>query len=57
MGTTVEKVSLTSWVDRDQRERLQELAIRGDRSLSAEVRRAVVEHIERADHDPEETRA
>lgn len=47
MDATVEKVSVTSWVDRDQRERLQELAIRGDRSLSAEVRRAVVEHLER----------
>jgi hypothetical protein len=54
MDATVEKVSLTSWVDRDQRERLQELAIRGDRSLSAEVRRAVVEHLERANPNPEE---
>jgi hypothetical protein len=32
---TVEKVSLTSWVDRDQRDRLRRLAIAGDRTLSA----------------------
>jgi hypothetical protein len=57
MDETVEKVSLTSWVDRRERDKLLELAIRGDRTLSAEVRRAVAQHIERADHDPEETRA
>jgi hypothetical protein len=51
---TVEKVSLTSWVDRRERDKLQELAIRGDRSLSAEVRRAVAEHLERVAPDLEE---
>jgi hypothetical protein len=54
---TVEKVSLTSWVDRRERDKLQQLTIRGHRTLSAEVRRAVVEHLERANHDPEEARA
>jgi hypothetical protein len=48
MDETVEKVSLTSWVDRRERDKLLELALRGDRSLSAQVRRAVAEHLERA---------
>jgi hypothetical protein len=54
MDETVEKVSLTSWVDRRERDKLQELAIAGDRTLSAEVRRAVAKHIERAAPDPED---
>jgi hypothetical protein len=54
MDETVEKVSLTSWVDRRERDKLLELAVRGDRSLSAQVRRAVAEHLERAAPDLEE---
>jgi hypothetical protein len=49
-----EKVSLTSWVAREERDKLQRLAIAGDRSLSAQVRRAVAEHLERVAPDPEE---
>jgi hypothetical protein len=52
MDEADEKVSLTSWVDRRERDKLLELAIRGDRTLSAEVRRTVAEHLERA--EPEE---
>jgi hypothetical protein len=52
-----EKVMLCSWISREQRDQ-QQLAIKADRSLSAEVRRAVSEHLERATrHDPEETAA
>jgi hypothetical protein len=54
MDAVVEKVPLSSWVDRDQRDKMLELAVRGDRSLSAEVRRAVTEHLERAAPEPEE---
>jgi hypothetical protein len=52
MVATVEKVPLCSWVDRDQRDQLLKLAIAGDRSLSAEVRRAVVEHLKSAARHP-----
>jgi hypothetical protein len=52
MDATTEKVSLTSWVAREERDKLQRLAIAGDRSLSAQVRRAVAEHLERV--TPEE---
>ena len=43
----VEKVTLCSWISRDQRDRMQQLAERGDRSLSQQVRIAVREHLER----------
>jgi hypothetical protein len=37
---------LHALVDRDLRERLEELAVRNDRSLAAEIRRAVAFHVE-----------
>ena len=46
MTVTTEKVPVSSWVDRELRQQLQALAIEGDRTLSAEVRRALTAHIE-----------
>ena len=44
--TDAPKVALCSWVDRELRQQLERLAIEGDRTLSAEIRRAVTAHIE-----------
>ena len=44
--TDAPKVTLCSWVDRDLRQELERLAIQGDRSLSAEIRRACAAHVE-----------
>jgi len=41
---------LHALVDRNLRERLEELAERNDRSLAAEIRRAVAFHVERERH-------
>ena len=40
------KTTLCSWVDRDLRQQLERLAIQGDRTLSAEIRRACAAHVE-----------
>ena len=40
---------LHALVDRNLRERLEELAERNDRSLAAEIRRAVAFHVARAE--------
>ena len=54
----VEKVTLCSWISRDQRDRMLQLAERGDRSLSQQVRIAVREHLERAvTPEPDDTRS
>ena len=57
MATAIpEKTSLTAWVDREQRDELLRLARTADRSLSAEVRRAVTRYLER-DQQEEATHA
>ena len=47
MSATTEKAIVSAQIEATQREELQRLAAAGDRTLSAEVRRAVVEHLER----------
>ena len=54
---TFDKVIISTYVDQAQRDELERLAIEGDRSLSAEIRRAVNSHLQRATPDPEETPA
>ncbi len=44
-----EKVVVSTVMTTDIRDRLMRLAAAGDRSMSAEVRRAVVEHLERTE--------
>ena len=41
------KTTLTAWVPREQRDELLRLARAADRSLSAELRRAVSRYLER----------
>ena len=50
MATTLApgKVIVSAMLDARQRDELLRLARAGDRSLSAELRRAVTEHLERA---------
>lgn len=50
---TEERVSVSVFVDPRDRERLVELARSHDRSISAEIRRAIREHVERDDEDEE----
>jgi predicted transcriptional regulator len=45
--TTVEKRVVSAQVSKEQRSELERLAERGDRSLSAEIRRAIAQHLER----------
>jgi hypothetical protein len=46
--TVVEQRRVVStWLSRSQHEQLAELAREGDRSLSAQVRRLVLEHLQR----------
>jgi hypothetical protein len=45
--TTVETAIVSAQVTAEQRDELRRLAARADRTLSAEVRRAVNEHLER----------
>jgi HEAT repeat protein len=55
MSTTLAqgKTIVSAVISEQQRHELVRLARDGDRSLSAEVRRAVAEHLERAiRHDP-----
>jgi hypothetical protein len=49
------KVIVSAQIDETQRAELLRLARDADRSLSAEVRRAVTEHLARANTTPEET--
>ena len=42
-------------IDESQRDELIRIAHAGDRILSAEIRRAVAKHLERATPEPEET--
>lgn len=44
---TEERAHVNAWIDADDRERLLELARSHDRSLSAELRRAVAAHVAR----------
>ena len=46
-ATEVKRIPMGAYVDRDQHRRLAELAERNERSLSAEMRLALREHIER----------
>lgn len=48
---TEERVSVSVFIDPQDRERLIELARSHDRSVSAEIRRAIREHIERPDDE------
>ena len=58
MVTTMEdeKVIVSAQLDKRQRDELLRLARDADCSLSAEVRRAVTAHLERATPDPAESR-
>jgi hypothetical protein len=47
-----ERVPMGAYIDREQHRRLAELAERNERSLSAEVRLALREHIAREIHPP-----
>jgi uncharacterized protein with von Willebrand factor type A (vWA) domain len=49
------KVIVSAVIDETQREELLRLAREADRSLSAEVRRAVAAHLQGTRHDDEET--
>jgi hypothetical protein len=59
MSTTLAqgKTIVSAVISEQQRDELVRLARDSDRSLSAEVRRAVAAHRERAAPPPEETRA
>ena len=46
-ATEAKRIPMGAYVDREQHQRLAEMAERNERSLSAEVRLAVREHIER----------
>ena len=48
------KTIVSAVVTEQERDELRRLAREGDRSLSAQVRRAVSEHLERAAPEPEE---
>ena len=52
MGNVTEKCIVSTWVHRDVRTQLERLASEGDRSLSAQVRRAVQEHLEERSAEP-----
>jgi predicted transcriptional regulator len=54
--TETQPAFLHALVDPNLRERLEQLAIRNDRSLAAEIRRAVAAHIERESHPIERGR-
>jgi len=43
----MEKRIVSAQVSQEQRQELERLAERGDRTLSAEVRRAIARHLER----------
>jgi predicted transcriptional regulator len=51
-----ERVSVSVFVDPRDRDRLFELARRNERSASAELRRAIREHLERDQADEEDER-
>jgi hypothetical protein len=51
---TNEKVIVSAQIDVSVRERLAELAAEADRTLSAEIRRTLVEHVLAADHEEEQ---
>ena len=50
---TDDRVSVSVFVDPRDRERLVELALAHDRSISAEIRRAIRQHVERDDDEDE----
>ena len=52
---TAQRALVTAWIDPDDREQLVALARLQDRSLSAELRRAVSAHIERHAADDRQT--
>ena len=54
MATKTETRTLVNaWIDPEDAERLDDAARAADRSRSAELRIAIREHLERADHDDE----
>jgi predicted transcriptional regulator len=56
MATKVqERAHVNAFVDVDVRRELERLAQRNDRSLSAEIRRALAAHVERVDTIKEES--
>ena len=57
MATTIAqgKAIVSAVIDEEQRAELIRLARAGDRSVSAEIRRAVAEHLQRAAPEPRET--
>jgi hypothetical protein len=50
------RVPMGAYIDRSQHELLAEIARENERSLSAEVRLALREHIEREQREPEPAR-
>jgi predicted transcriptional regulator len=48
-GEAAEDARMTILLPRDLRERLRELAARNDRTNTAEARRAIAEHLDRAE--------
>ena len=48
---TAERAHVNAWIDPRDHERLVELAQRNDRSISAELRRAIAAHVERDGED------
>jgi predicted transcriptional regulator len=55
MATTAtpERVHFNAYIDSDVRDELERLARENDRSLSAQARIALREHVERDDHEEE----
>ena len=52
-ATEAKRIPMGAYVDRDQHEQLAALAERNERSMSAEVRLALREHIERETEEVE----
>ena len=52
---TAQRELVTAWIDPRDRARLVELARDHDRSISAEIRRAIAAHVERDDANEEAT--
>jgi predicted transcriptional regulator len=50
---TAQRALVTAWIDPRDRARLVELARDHDRSMSAEIRRAIAAHVERGEEEDE----
>ena len=52
MATTAQREHVNAFIDVDVRRELERLAQENDRSLSAEIRRALAAHVGRYLHEP-----